>query len=187
MDLPELTIRLPAWLREQLAGEPPVIPNAQEQMRFVIALARDNVSQGSGGPFGAAVFDVDGRLIAPGVNLVTSAGCSILHAEMVALALAQQALSNHDLSDGGRLCHRLVASAEPCAMCLGAIPWSGVTELLSGASDTDVRAIGFDEGDKPEHWRERLESRGIRVTPEVLRTEAARVLQAYVDAGGPIY
>jgi tRNA(Arg) A34 adenosine deaminase TadA len=187
MDRPELTIRLPAWLREQLAGDSPVIPNPRDQMRFVIALARENVSEGTGGPFGAAVFDVDGRLIAAGVNLVASAGCSILHAEMVALALAQQAISNHDLSDGGRLSHRLVASAEPCAMCLGAIPWSGVTELLYGASDTDVRAIGFDEGNKPERWREGLESRGIGVTPEMLRAEAVDVLQAYVDAGGPLY
>jgi hypothetical protein len=28
---------------------------------------------------------------------------------------------------------------------------------------------------------------GIRVTPEVLRAEAVGVLQAYVDAGGPLY
>jgi tRNA(Arg) A34 adenosine deaminase TadA len=187
MDLPELTIRLPTWLREQLAGHAPILTEPREQMRFAIALARDNVSHGTGGPFGAAVFDTDGRLVAPGVNLVVRLGCSILHAEMVALALAQQALSRHDLSDGGIRRHRLVVSAEPCAMCMGAIPWSGMTELLYAARDADVRAIGFDEGNKPSNWRDAFKARGIDVTSDLLRTEALDVLQAYVDAGGSIY
>jgi tRNA(Arg) A34 adenosine deaminase TadA len=187
MDLPELTIRLPTWLRGQLAGTTPILTDSHEQMRFVITLARDNVLRGTGGPFGAAVFDADGRLIAPGVNLVVSSGCSILHAEMVALALAQQALARHDLSDSGKLRYRLVVSAEPCAMCPGATPWSGIAELLFAARDADVRAIGFDEGNKPIGWRDALQDRGIRVTSDLLRAEALSVLQAYADGGGPMY
>ncbi|MBK1734561.1 tRNA-specific adenosine deaminase [Halorhodospira abdelmalekii] len=187
MDLPELRIRLPQWLLDQLGGAWEPLPSAEAQMRFVIALARENIRQGSGGPFAAAVFDPQGNLVAPGLNIVTSSRCSIMHAEMLALALAQQRLGSHDLSDGGRRHLTLVASAEPCAMCLGAIPWSGVARLVVGARDEDVRAIGFDEGAKPEHWSAALASRGIEVERDLLRAEAIAVLRAYSEAGGAIY
>ncbi|MCG5498480.1 nucleoside deaminase [Ectothiorhodospira variabilis] len=187
MDMPELKIRLPDWLLERLSGDWVPLHGDEEQMRFVISLARENVRQGSGGPFGAAVFDAEGHLVAPGLNLVTSCRCSILHAEMVAMALAQKRLDNHDLSDGGHLHHTLVTSAEPCAMCLGAIPWSGVSRVICGARDEDVREIGFDEGAKPDHWADTLTRRGIQVQRDVLRPEATQILQAYVESGGAIY
>ena len=81
----------------------------------------------------------------------------------------------------------MVASTEPCAMCFGAIPWSGVTRLVCGARDEDARRIGFDEGPKLPDWRKALQKRGIRVTRDVLREEAVAVLDLYVDLGGPIY
>jgi len=156
-------------------------------MRFVIALARKNVQQGTGGPFAAAVFDVTGGLVAPGINLVTSSNCSVLHAEMVALMLAQKTLGRYDLSDGGRRRFELVSTTEPCAMCFGAVPWSGVSQLVCGARDEDARAIGFDEGPKLTDWVSALNSRGITVQRDVLRKEATAVLREYVVAGGVIY
>jgi len=156
-------------------------------MRFVIALARQNVQHETGGPFASAVFERSGRLIALGVNTVVSSNCSVLHAEIVALAFAQKALGRYDLSDGGRLHYDLVASAEPCAMCFGAVPWSGVQGLVCGARDEDARAIGFDEGPKLDDWVSALHNRGIVVVRDVLREEAAAVLREYVAAGGTIY
>ena len=82
---------------------------------------------------------------------------------------------------------RLVASTDPCAMCLGAIPWSGVRHLLTGARDSDARAIGFDEGPKVADWQGALRERGIEVRCDVLRDEARAVLEAYRDNGGSIY
>jgi tRNA(Arg) A34 adenosine deaminase TadA len=113
--------------------------------------------------------------------------CSIAHAEIVAIVLAQQHFGTHDLgrSDLPRL--ELVTSVEPCAMCLGAIPWSGIGRLICGAREEDARAIGFDEGDKPADRIEGLRRRGIVVTENVLRDEAAAVLRDYVQAGGAIY
>ncbi len=156
-------------------------------MGLVLELSRLNVRHRSGGPFAAAVFDDGGRLIAPGVNLVVASNCSLLHAEMVALALAQQVLGRYDLSDGGRVQCELVATTEPCAMCFGAIPWSGVRRLVCGARDEDARAIGFDEGPKLAAWVAALQRRGIVVQRDILRSEARAVLKEYVDAGGPIY
>ncbi|MCG5500206.1 nucleoside deaminase [Ectothiorhodospira lacustris] len=187
MELPALTLRLPDWLQAQLQGPVPVLKTLEEQARFAIDLSRQNVIHGTGGPFGAAVFDEVGTLLAPGVNMVVSRGCSILHGEMVALAMAQQVLGRHDLSDGGQRRYRLAVSAEPCAMCMGALPWSGIRELVYAAQDEDVRAIGFDEGDKPAAWQQALERRGIRVTGGVLREEAVAVLNQYLAAGGRLY
>lgn len=185
--LPEASIRLPFWIEDFLRTTPDVFPAKEDRMRFVIALARENVQRQTGGPFGAAVFDDAGHLIAPGVNLVVSAKCSVFHAEIVALALAQTILGRYDLSDGGTVQHELVATTEPCAMCFGAVPWSGVQRLVCGARDEDARAIGFDEGPKMADWVKALNDRGIIVVRDVLRNEARAVLQEYAAAGGAIY
>jgi len=81
----------------------------------------------------------------------------------------------------------LVSSCEPCAMCLGATLWSGVTGLVCGATREDAMAVGFDEGPVfAESWAY-LEGRGVRTTRGVLRAEAAAVLELYRASGGPIY
>jgi tRNA(Arg) A34 adenosine deaminase TadA len=157
-------------------------------MRLAVALARENVRRRTGGPFGAAVFErASGRLVAGGVNLVHASSCSHAHAEIVALALAQRARGDFDLGAAGLPGHELVTSCEPCAMCFGAIPWSGVRSLACGARASDAEAIGFDEGDKPARWVAALERRGIVVFRDVCRPEAVSVLKAYAAAGGPLY
>jgi tRNA(Arg) A34 adenosine deaminase TadA len=183
----EICVGLPPWVEQFMKSAPTLFRDVEERMRFVIALARENVQQGTGGPFAAAIFDEKGGLVAPGINLVTSSNCSVLHAEIVALMLAQKALARYDLSDGGRQRFELVATTEPCAMCFGAVPWSGVQQLVCGARDEDARAIGFDEGPKLTDWVSALKSRGIAVQRDVLREEAARVLREYVAAGGVVY
>lgn len=178
---------LPAWLDDYL-GQPAPFATVEERMAFVIGAARRNVEKGTGGPFGAGVFEVEsGRLMALGVNLVTAVGLSMLHAEMVAISLAQRRLGVYDLGAPGLPALELVSSAEPCAMCCGAIPWSGVGRLVYAAREADVRGIGFDEGDKAPDWRQSLGRRGIEVIPEVMRTEATDVLAAYAAVGGGIY
>ena len=72
-------------------------------------------------------------------------------------------------------------------MCLGAIPWSGLRRLVCAARDEDARAAGFDEGAKPCDWAEEFLRRGIAVTRDVMRREAASVLETYARGGGPIY
>ncbi len=182
-----LRIDLPPWVAEFLGRGPKVFADPEDRMRLAIALARENVERQSGGPFGAAVFDEEGRIVSVGVNIVVTNNCSILHAEMVAIALAQKKLGRYDIGDEGRSPHALAASAEPCAMCFGAIPWSGVTQLACGARGEDARRIGFDEGPKPSGWQEALQKRGVIVTRDVLREDAVAVLERYAALGGPIY
>jgi tRNA(Arg) A34 adenosine deaminase TadA len=187
MTIPILNICFPDWVDPFLAESPRTFPTPEERMEFVIQLSRLNVLHASGGPFGAALFDQSGLLIAPGINLVVASNCSLLHAEMVALACAQQALGRFDIGDTGRFPCDLYASTEPCAMCFGAIPWSGVTGLVCGARDEDARAVGFDEGPKLSDWVGALNQRGIRVERDLLRHEAREVLREYGASGGVIY
>lgn len=157
-------------------------------MQFVVELAGMNMANGTGGPFGAAVFETgSGRLVAIGMNLVVSTNCSLAHAETVALANAQHSVGNFDLGAEGLPEHELVASSEPCAMCYGAIPWSGIRRLLCGARAGDAEAIGFDEGPKPKTWMAALQQRGITVVRDLCRGEAVSVLQQYKKSGGLIY
>ena len=181
-----LRIELPPWLAGIAAGAV-VLPAVEARMAFVVDLARRNAADG-GGPFAAAVFERDsGRLVAAGGNLVVTSRCSSAHAEVVALSLAQQRLATFDLAAASLPAHELVSSAEPCAMCVGAVLWSGVRSLVFGANEADVRAIGFDEGPKHPHWTAELRNRGIAVTADVCRPECAAVLRDYAAAGGPIY
>ncbi len=180
-----LRIALPAWL---VATPCPPLPAEAERMAFVIELSRRNVVTGSGGPFAAAVFEADtGRLLAAGANLVMASRCSAAHAEVLALSLAQQALGSHDLGAAGLPACELVSSCEPCAMCIGAVAWSGVRRLVYAAQEADARAVGFDEGPKHSDWAGELRRRGVAVAAGPLRAEAAAVLAAYRSAGGPIY
>jgi len=157
-------------------------------MSFVIEAAQRNISEGTGGPFAAAVFETDsGKLVSLGVNLVTSQGLSILHAEMVAFTLAQRKTGSYDLGRNDLPAHELVTSIEPCAMCFGAIPWSGVRRVIVGARDVDARSIGFDEGPKMKDWRTELEKRGIATICDINREAAAQVLINYSLQGGKIY
>ena len=187
MIFPSLTIQLPDWIGRFLSQDKIICPQIEERMRLVIELSRQNIEQQTGGPFAAAVFDQKGKLIAPGVNMVISTNCSILHAEMVAITLAQKVLGRYDLSNGGRKTYDLVSTTEPCAMCLGAVPWSGVSRLICAARDEDAREIGFDEGSKPADWAGELEKRGITVIRDILRPEAVKVLKNYQSSGGTIY
>lgn len=181
-------LQLPDWLNQKLAESKQPMPEQEERMRFVIELAHLNIEHQTGGPFGAAIFDMDThQLIGAGVNLVVDSHCSMAHAEMAAIATAQQNLQNFDLGAPGMPRCELITSTEPCAMCFGALPWSGIRHLVCGARDADARAIGFDEGPKLPDWITALNERGISVVTDVCREEAAAVLQRYQALNGEIY
>jgi tRNA(Arg) A34 adenosine deaminase TadA len=176
---------LPAWLRESVAKSVPTLSSVEDRMRYVVGLAQRNVEQNTGGPFGAAVFDLDSKTLASvGVNLVVSSGLSIAHAEIMALSLYQRNCHTFDLSKQ-RL--QLVTSAEPCSMCLGAIHWAGVRSIVCAARDSDVRDIGFDEGHKPQNWADDFAQKGMEVLCDVEREAAIQVLRQYQSRGGQIY
>lgn len=178
-------IRLPAWVESLTAGTASYAADTAK-MELAVALARENVRQASGGPFGAAIFDRDsGKLLSVGVNLVVPAHNSVLHAEMTAIMLAEADIASHTLTDNGRC--ELFTSCAPCAMCLGGILWSGVERLVCGAEAEDARRIGFDEGPVFAESYRYLQRRGIEVVRGFMRGEAKAVLDDYAARGGRIY
>ena len=186
----QLNVALPAWMRSFTShwmDEFGATLNSPEQrMQLAVALSAENLRQETGGPFGAIVVEQEtGRLVGMGVNLVTRSHMSAAHAEIVALSLAQKAMKSWNLGAGAAM--QLVTSCEPCAMCFGAVPWSGVRSLVCGARREDAEAAGFDEGDKPLDWASRLEQRGIQVSCDLLREPAVWVLQEYARGEGVIY
>jgi tRNA(Arg) A34 adenosine deaminase TadA len=184
----KLILSLPEWIGPFLEKQDSFFKNSEDKMQLVIELSKLNVENKTGGPFGAAVFELDsGKLIAVGVNVVIDTNCSLAHAEMMSIGLAQQMLKTFDLGAENLPAYELVSSAEPCAMCLGAIPWSGVRRLVCGARGRDACDIGFDEGVKVPNWTDTLASRGITVLQDVLREEAREILIKYKESGGLIY
>jgi tRNA(Arg) A34 adenosine deaminase TadA len=183
----EVQVTLPAWVIERVEYDRRY-EGDEERMRLAVDLSRENVERGTGGPFGAAVFEAaTGRLIAVGVNGVTRLNNGTAHAEIVALQLAGRRVASYSLCAEGQPAHELFTSCAPCAMCLGAALWSGVSRIVCGALREDAEAVGFDEGPVfPASWAY-LEARGVRATLGVLRDEARAVLERYVALGGPVY
>ena len=184
----KIELELPHWVTEFTSSYQHGYLSDEERMRFTIKLAKMNIDMKTGGPFGAAVFNMaTNQLVAAGVNVVESTKCSVAHAEVMAIMIAQRTLGRYNLSAPPSARLQLVTSTEPCFMCLGALIWSGIKFVACGARDEDARAIGFDEGPKPSDWVAALSSRGITVRQDVCRIESANVLQHYKRIGGLIY
>jgi tRNA(Arg) A34 adenosine deaminase TadA len=181
----DLVITLPEWA-EALIDYERVYATDTERMAVVVGLSRENIRRRTGGPFGAAIFSSDGALVGAGVNRVVPLNNSVLHAEIVAFMMAESALGSYSLGDedGG---HELFTSCEPCAMCLGAVSWSGVGRVVWAATREDAGRLQFDEGPVFDASYEYLRARGIRFEAGPLRDEARAVLAEYGSGGGEIY
>jgi tRNA(Arg) A34 adenosine deaminase TadA len=179
-----LEISLPEWA-VNLAAQKQYYLDDADKMGLAVALAERNIRAG-GGPFGAAVFEIgSGKVMGVGLNLVVPAGNSTLHAEMVAIMMAEAVLGRHSLSEVGR--YELFTSCAPCAMCLGGILWAGVERLVCAAEAEDARQIGFDEGPVFEESYDYLKARGVTVVRGFMREAGSAVLRNYATQGGQIY
>lgn len=107
-------------------------------MRRAIALSCQGAAEG-GGPFGAVVAR-GGVILGEGRNDVVPGRDPTAHAEVVAIRAACAALGTHELTGAV-----IYASCEPCPMCLGAIWWARIAEVVHGNDRADAAAIGFDD------------------------------------------
>ncbi|MDQ3022132.1 MAG: nucleoside deaminase [Bacteroidota bacterium] len=124
-----------------------------EFMREAIRYSKQNLDDGSGGPFGAVIVK-DQKIIAGASNKVTSANDPTAHAEMEAIRLACKNLNNFSLE--GCI---IYTSCEPCPMCLSAIHWARIDKIYHANTREDAAEIDFDdhhiykEVTKPAHER----------------------------------
>jgi guanine deaminase len=107
-------------------------------MARTIALSVQNVALG-GGPFAALVVH-DGKIIAEGVNSVTTENDPTAHAEIMAIRAACRALETFELTG----CE-IYTSCEPCPMCLGAIYWARPACVFYANAAADAAKFGFDD------------------------------------------
>lgn len=187
----QVHLTLPAWVHEGIDTTASYTGD-EAKVALAIELSSRNVEARSGGPFGAAVFGPDDRIIAVGVNRVVPQTCSLAHAETMAIMLAQQRAQRSRLNEvepgvsAGPM--TLATSAQPCCQCYGATIWAGVDRLLIGARSEDVEALTeFDEGPLPADWTGELTRRGIEVVRDVHRDAACDVLKRYAQTDGPGY
>ncbi len=108
-------------------------------LREAVNLARENMSTGRGGPFGAVIVK-DGQIIARGCNQVLGSKDPTMHAEVDAIRTACKKLNNFELKD----CV-IYSSCEPCPMCLGAIYWARPKALYFAADRHTAARHGFDD------------------------------------------
>jgi tRNA(Arg) A34 adenosine deaminase TadA len=82
-------------------------------------------------PFGSLIVSADGRVIVEARNnAVKPKGDPTQHAELVACALASNLASEEELRAS-----TLYTSTEPCAMCAGAIYWTGIGRVVFALSE----------------------------------------------------
>ena len=148
-------------------------------MRRALELSMENVRAGRGGPFGAVIAR-DGRIIAEGVNLVTSTPDPTAHAEITAIREACRVLGQFHLTG----CE-IYASCEPCPMCLGAIYWARLDRVYFAGSREDASRAGFSDARIYEELSVPVGSRAIP-TEQLLRDEALAAFEEWRNKQGRI-
>jgi tRNA(Arg) A34 adenosine deaminase TadA len=184
---PSVHLEYPDWV-DDIVDWTRCYATDEDRMRLAIAVSHENVERGTGGPFGAAIFEGEsGRVVAVGMNSVVRLNNCALHGEMVAFMMAQARVGSFTLNGAGLPRHELFTSCEPCAMCLGATLWSGVRRVVYGAAREDASRLNFEEGPVfPESYKY-LEDRGITIERNFLREDARAVLELYRAKSGKIY
>ena len=114
-----------------------------EFLRRSFEVARRAVGHGNH-PFGAVLVDQAGNVLIESENGFMPARDSTAHAERLACTEACTTLSPVVLRQA-----TLYSSAEPCAMCAGAIYWAGIGRLVYGLSEHRLREMTGDHPDNP--------------------------------------
>jgi tRNA(Arg) A34 adenosine deaminase TadA len=109
-------------------------PYDEALLRQAFELARQSRAAGDH-PFGSALADGEGNLLMEQGNGYTSEGGDrTAHAERL---LASRAARAYDLKFLARC--TLYTSAEPCAMCSGAIYWAGIGRVVFGQTEKGLK------------------------------------------------
>jgi len=139
---------------------------SDQWIRLANNVALEAVKHG-GGPFGAVIVQVDnktGKVLRYWIGYDHSANehDPTAHAEISAIREAAKQLGvdnlgeihreQSKLSQNGELSHCIIySSTEPCEMCLAAIYWAGIREVVFAATRYDAAVPGVDFSDKLIH------------------------------------
>ena len=157
--------------------EPSALSRPERDAHFLrrsFEVARRAMSHGNH-PFGAILVDQSGQVLLEAENGYMPDHDGTAHAERLLATQACTTIAPETLSSA-----TLYSSAEPCAMCAGAIYWAGIGRLVYGLSEHRLRAL---TGNHPENptldlpCREVFGSgqRSTEVVGPLLEDEAAAV------------
>ncbi|WP_284423046.1 MULTISPECIES: nucleoside deaminase [unclassified Bradyrhizobium] len=111
-------------------------------LRHSFAVARRSMAHGNH-PFAAILVDADGQVLIEAENGYMPAHDATAHAERLVATQASTTISPEI-----RTAATLYSSAEPCAMCAGAIYWAGIGRVVYGLSERRLRDF---TGNHPEN------------------------------------
>ena len=126
------------------AAEAMAEPDHERFLRRAFDLAREARAAGNH-PFGALLVGADGTVLFEQGNAHGTEGRDMTaHAERLLATRASRAYAPADLAG----C-TLYSSAEPCAMCAGAIYWAGIGRVVYGQSESDLKRATGAHGENP--------------------------------------
>ncbi|MGG5821032.1 nucleoside deaminase [Falsiroseomonas sp. HW251] len=148
------------------------MPDDLKLLRRAIALSAESRAAGQR-PLGALLADGQGRVLLEATNGFHPHGDGTAHAERLLATRACIELPPED-----RATATLYSSAEPCAMCSGAIYWAGIGRVVYSLSESRLKAM---IGPHPENLTMALPcrdvfaagQRAIAVAGPLLEEEAA--------------
>ncbi len=112
-------------------------------LRQAIELAASSREHGNM-PFGAILVDKNGKVIAEAENTTVKDPDVTGHAETNLISIASSQFSPEVLKDS-----TVYTSTEPCAMCSGAIYWSGVSRVVFGMSEEGLALMTGADSENP--------------------------------------
>jgi tRNA(Arg) A34 adenosine deaminase TadA len=119
--------------------------NEIDRLLLQAAIARARMSRTEGNhPFGAILADNKGVILLDAGNTVPTDHDCVGHAETNLVRAASRTYNREFL-----LTCTLYTSAEPCAMCSGAIYWSGIGRVVYALSEAALKVLTGDDPENP--------------------------------------
>ena len=148
--------------------------NDKEYMKIAIELSKKAYY-----PYGAIIVK-DNKIIGRSDVDVPVSKTAYSHAELRAIEDAMEHLGGHLCAEGGKGC-TIYSSCEPCAMCMGAILYTGIERLVYGATLEDSRECVNDILAHANDIANICENRKISIVSECERVEAVKVLKDWKE------
>ena len=143
-------------------------------MKEALERARKTMNENIGGPFGAAIVDKEGNIIAVNSNSVIRDNDPTAHAEINTIREACQKIKSYDLKD----CV-LYTTAYPCPMCLSAIIWANIKSVYFGCEPQDADKIGFRDDYIYKYINNNCSDENILELQEIDREECLKLFDEY--------
>jgi tRNA(Arg) A34 adenosine deaminase TadA len=126
-----------------MSGRKTTDADDRDFLRIAFDVARRAQDRGNH-PFGAILVDGNGYALLDAENGFLPDRDATAHAERL---LATQACRRYDAATLARC--TMYCSAEPCAMCAGAIYWAGIGRVVYGLSERRLKAITGNHAENP--------------------------------------